>query len=336
MPYFSRSGSLTSFPEVAREAGLDPISLLQEFGLPRGCLGEPDSMVPSESVCCLLEAAAARSGVEAFGLRMAEARKISSLGPLGMFAREQKTLRDAVTALADYARILNESLSISLEESADVAILREELLVGGVVPVRQATELAVGLLFKMMCSFLGVDWKPLRVCFVHDAPVDTSVHARVFGRDVQFDAEFNGIVCARRDLTVANPHADATIARYAMQLLEHRKAPNRDRFESRVRQLVVLQLSSGQCTVARIAQMLRVDRRTIHRRLLEEGETFSGIVDSVRRELAGRYLADGHRTLAQISSLLGFSAPSGFSRWHRHHFGRPASEARTRRTHGHG
>ena len=327
MAYFSRSGSLTSFPEVAREAVLDPWALLHEFGLPRSCLDEPDSMVPSESVCRLLEASATRSGIEAFGLRMAEARKLSSLGPLGMFAREQRTLRDAVTALAHYARIINESLHISIEESGDVAILREELLVGEAVPVRQATELAVALMFKAMCGYLGPDWKPRRVCFVHDPPVDSSAHARLLGREVHFGAEFNGIVCARRDLAVANPNADPTLARYAMKLLDHRNAADRDRFGPRVRQLVVLQLSTGQCTVERIAQMLRVDRRTIHRRLRSEGETFSGIVDAVRRELADRYLADGQRSLARISSLLGFSAPSGFSRWYRRQFGRPASAA---------
>jgi predicted alpha/beta hydrolase family esterase/AraC-like DNA-binding protein len=328
MPYFSRSGSLTSFPQVAREVGLDPLLLLQEFGLPRRCLDEPDSMVPSDSVCRLLEASAARSGAEAFGLRMAEARKLSSLGPLGMFAREQPTLRDAVTALAHYARIINESLSLSIEEAGDVAILREELLVGDAVPVRQATELAVALMFKAMRGYLGPDWRPLRVCFVHDPPRDTSVHARLFGRDVQFGAEFNGIVCARRDLDVANPSADPTLARYAMQLLDHRTTHDRDRFGSRVRQLVALQLGTGQCTVERIAQMLRVDRRTIHRRLVREGETFSGIVDAVRRELAARYLSGGRRTLGEVSSLLGFSAPSGFSRWYRQQFGRPASEFR--------
>jgi predicted alpha/beta hydrolase family esterase/AraC-like DNA-binding protein len=327
MPYFSRSGSLTSFPEVAREVGLDPWSLLHEFGLPRGCLDEPDSMVPSDSVCRLLEASATRSGTEGFGLRMAEVRKLSSLGPLGMLAREQRTLRDAVNALAHYARLINESLHISIEESGDVAILREELLVGEAVPVRQATELAVALLFKAMCGYLGPDWKPRRVCFVHDPPLDTSAHARLLGREVYFGAEFNGIVCARRDLAVANPNADPTLARYAMQLLDHRRPADRDRFGPRVRQLIVLQLSTGQCTVERIAQMLRVDRRTIHRRLLNEGETFSGIVDAVRRELADRYLADGQRSLARISSLLGFSAPSGFSRWYRRQFGRPASGA---------
>jgi AraC-like DNA-binding protein len=331
MAYFIRSGSLTGFPEVARRAGLDPPRLMREFGLPRGCLGEPDLMIPIEPVARLLEAAAERSGTETFGLAMAEARKVSSLGPLGMFAREQPTLRDAVGALAHYARLLNESLSVSLEECGDLAILREELLVGDDVSVRQARELAVGLGFKLMRSFLGPDWRPRRVCFVHDAPRDASPHARFFGRDVQFGADFNGIACSRRDLTVVNPHADPTIAKYAKQLLDVRHSQDRDRLESQVRQLVVMQLGSGQCTVERVAQMLRVDRRTIHRRLLEESATFSEIVDSVRRELAARYVADEQRSLAQISALLGFAAPSGFSRWYRRSFGRPASLTRSRR-----
>jgi AraC-like DNA-binding protein len=288
-------------------------------------------MVPIESVSRLLEAAAERSGVEAFGVLMAEARKVSSLGPLGLFAREQPTLRGAVDALAHYARLLNESMSVSLEDAGDVAILREELLLGEAVSVRQAHGLAVGVLFTMLRSFLGADWRPRRVCFVHDAPRDTSVHARFFGRDVHFGADFNGIVCASRDLTVENPHADPTIARYARELLEIRQPTDRTGFSSQVRQLVVVQVGSGQCTVERVAQMLRMDRRTIHRRLLDEALTFSDIVDTVRRELATQYLAEGRKTLAQVSSLLGFSAPSGFSRWYRKQFGRPASEARTRR-----
>jgi AraC-like DNA-binding protein len=331
MPYFIRSGSLTSFPEVALQAGLDPTKLMQEFGLPHGCLAEPDLMVPAESVARLLEAAAARSGLEAFGLLMAESRKVSSLGPLGLFAREQPTLRDAVTALAHYARMLNESLTVSLEEAGDVAVLREEILVGEEVSVRQARELAVGVLFTMIRSFLGSDWRPLRVCFVHEAPRDTEVHARVLGRHVHFGQDFNGIVCARRDLTIANPNADPTVARYARQLLEIHTPAESGRFSSKVRQLVVLQLGSGRCTVERVAQMLRVDRRTIHRRLLEEGQTFSDILDSVRRELATSYLEDARRSVAQVSGLLGFAAPSGFSRWYRQRFGQPASRTRPMR-----
>jgi AraC-type DNA-binding domain-containing proteins len=331
MPYFIRSGSLTGFPVVALDAGLDPLSLLREFGVPQRCLDEPDLMMPIEPACRLLEAAATRSGVEGFGLLMAEARKVSSLGPLGMFAREQPTLREAVEAMARYGRLLNESLVIWIEETPDVAVLREELLVGDQVAVRQGTELAVGLLFKLMCSFLGADWKPRRVCFVHEAPHDGTVHQRIFGREVHFGADFNGIVCTPRDLTAANPHADPTIARYAKQLLESQAPAESGRFSSQVRQLVVMQLSSGQCTVDRVAQLLRIDRRTIHRRLLAEGHTFTDVLESVRHELVTRYVADPRTSLAQVSSLLGFAAPSGFSRWYRQRFGEPASAARGRR-----
>jgi AraC-like DNA-binding protein len=260
---------------------------------------------------------------------MAEERKLSSLGPLGMFVREQPTLRDGIDAFAHYARLLNEALMLTLEESGEVAVLREELLVGNAGSVRQATELAIGVAFQMMRSFLGPDWRPRRVCFVHDAPRDRSVHLRVLGRDVHFGQDFNGIVCGRRDLTVANPHADPTMARYARQLLESQQAPATEMLTTQVRQLVVMQLGSGQCCVERVAQMLRIDRRTIHRRLQQEGQSFSGIVDTVRRELATRYLADRQRPLAEISALLGFAAPSGFSRWYKQQFGKTAADARS-------
>jgi nucleoside-diphosphate-sugar epimerase len=60
------------------------------------------------------------------------------------------------------------------------------------------------------------------------------------------------------------------------------------------------------------------------------GETFSAIVDGARRELAARYVEDGGRPLAEVSALLGFSAPSAFSRWYRQGFGESAAQRRLR------
>ena len=97
-----------------------------------------------------------------------------------------------------------------------------------------------------------------------------------------------------------------------------------------VRELVVTLLGGGPCTIERVAQHLGVDRRTVHRRLADERQTFSAIVDAVRRELAERYLKDRDRSLAEVSSLLGFAAPSGFSRWYRRQFSGRASDVRAR------
>jgi AraC-like DNA-binding protein len=87
-----------------------------------------------------------------------------------------------------------------------------------------------------------------------------------------------------------------------------------------VRELVVLLLGTGGCSVDRAAQHLGIDRRTIHRRLAREGATFSSIVEAVRCELADRYLREGPRSVAEVATMLGFSAASGFSHWYRKHY----------------
>jgi len=329
MPAVIRSASLTNYAEVAKAAGLDPERMLREFGLPLRCLDEPEIKVPLEQVRQLLETSAERSGIEAFGLRMAEPRRLSNLGPLGLLMREQSTLRLAVEKMVGYANRLNAALFLTLEEVGDVVVLREEVIVGGSGSVRQSTELAIGVVFRALQALLGPNWKPRRVCFAHDPPADRSVHERVFGRIVEFGHDFNGIVCSRSDLDVANPDADPAMARYAEQLFETTHGgPSGTLGE--VRKLVVMLLGTGECTIDRVAQHLGIDRRTVHRHLAREGQTFSRVVDAVRRELAARYLKDSHRTLADVSGLLGFAAPSGFSRWYRRQFDVKPSQRRSR------
>jgi AraC-like DNA-binding protein len=326
-----RSASLASFGEVAQKASLDPDALLREFDLPPRCLTEPELRIPVDSVRRLLEACADRSGIESFGLRMAEARRLSDMGPLGLLMREQPTLRLALEACADYANRLNAALYFTLEESPEVVVLREDLILGRPGPLRQSAELAVGVVFRVLQTFMGRHWRPLRVCFSHDAPIDRTEHDRLFGCRVEFGHAFNGIVCSRRDLEVANPSADPGLARLARQMLDAYPQQGSDKLTVQVRQLVVSLIGTGACSVEIVAQHLGVDRRTVHRRLAQEGETFSQIVAGVRRELATVFLQDPNRHLADVSALLGFSSLSGFSRWYRQQFGEPASAQRTAR-----
>ena len=328
MAQLIRSASLTNYADVARRVGLDPAKMLRRFGLPPRCLVEGELKVPLDAVRQLLEASAEESGVEGFGLLMAEARRLSALGPLGLLVREQPTLRRAIEAFVEDGRRLNEALFLTIEEAGDVVVLREELIVGRAGgSVRQSTELAIGVAFRLLLTFLGPDWRPRRVCFAHDAPRDRSIHDRVFGRNVEFGHDFNGIVCARSDLEAPNPNADPELARLARKLLDAESA-SRSNMTAQVRELVVGLLGTGTCTIERAAQHLGVDRRTVHRRLAVEGATFSALVEAVRRELAARYVKEEQRPLADVAVLLGFSAPSAFSHWYRRQFGATPSSRR--------
>jgi AraC-like DNA-binding protein len=324
----ARSASLAGYRDTAQMAGLDPVRMLREFHLPPRCLWEPEIRVPIEAVRGLLERSAERSGLESFGLMMAEARRMSDLGPLGLLVREQPTLRLALEACARYANRLNEALHLTLEQDGDVVVLREELLFGHLGPSRQSTELAIGVIFRTLRHFLGTDWRPKRVCFAHAAPKERTVHNRVFGVRVEFGHAFNGIVCTRADLDRSNPKADPGIARLARRLLESDTAAHPSDMTTHVRHLIVRLLGAGSCSIGSVAEHLGVDRRTVHRRLCKEGHTFTEVMRGVKKELASRYLEDPQRRLTDVAELLGFSTLSAFSRWYRTSFGRSARDGR--------
>jgi AraC-like DNA-binding protein len=269
----------------------------------------------------LLELSAQRSGVEAFGLRMAETRRTSNLGPLMLFVRDEPTLRQAVNAMARFGHLHNEAMFLSVEEDAGLAIIREELLSGEAIPMRQATELALAVMLRLLRFFLGENWRPKTICFAHGAPKSRAVHARVFGAKMEFSQPFTGIVCDARDLDVPMPSADPVMGQYVRRYLGSPDAHTSTHMSNEVRQLMLLLLPSGRSSIDYIARQMGVSRRTIHRHLAEENLTFSSILDAVRSELAMRYLDRRERPLSEVAGLLGFSESSAFSRWFRATFG---------------
>jgi AraC-like DNA-binding protein len=68
--------------------------------------------------------------------------------------------------------------------------------------------------------------------------------------------------------------------------------------------------------------------RTLQRRLNDEGASYKGILDETRRELAAHYMAESHRSINEITYLLGFSEPSNFSRAFRRWTGKSPSAYR--------
>ncbi|MBV8501343.1 MAG: AraC family transcriptional regulator [Paucibacter sp.] len=333
MPVLLRAAALTHYSEVARSLGLDPRRLLADAGLSLNVLKEPDLRIPADRVGELLERSAEVSGCEAFGLRMAESRQLSNLGPVGMLVRDQPTLRESLAVLTRYQVVLNGAMALVIEEAAGVVVIREELAFGRAGSVRQGVELAIGVMLRLMRQFLGPQWRPRRVCFTHEAPRDLSVHLRVFGPCVEFRHDFNGIVCARQDLDTPNPSADPAMARYAQQLLDAtlhaQEAEQSTSLLDDVRHTALLLLPSGRCSIEQVADHLGMVCRTVQRRLSEEGTSFSEVVNKLRVELAHRHVEGSDRALTEVAALLGFSAPSGFSRWYMAQFGCSPSQARS-------
>jgi len=316
-----RVAALTNFDEVARQFGLDARKLLAKAGLSRTTLADPEQEIRADVAAAILEEAAAASGCESFGLRMAALRQTSDLGVISLMLTHQPTLRDSLNMLIRYRYLMNKSLVVQMEDMGRNVILREELVTSLAIPARQATYLATGTLLRLCLSQLGQQWRPKSVHFTHDAPADIEYHRRFFGCKLEFGSNFNGIVSPAADFDRPNPHADPALVRYAQRYVDTLSDSNEPELELEVRRAIYLLLPLRRATIEQVAPMLGMSVRTLQRRLDECGEAFTPLVNGVRRDLVKRYLVNASYSLGQIAELLGYAQQGAFTRWFAAQFG---------------
>lgn len=316
----ARYASLANYTELTRSLGADPSLLLRAAGLdPRG-IAMQDRWVPAASVNDLLERTATITGRDDLGLRLAELRRLSHLGPLSLVLREEPDVRSALQVLIRHERMYNEALHTRLSIVDGTATVRVELDLERPAPDRQAVDLAVGVVHGLLRELLGRDWTPLSVSFGHPAPRHIETARRMFGGALHFDADHNGIRFHEHDLDRPTATADPQLRVYTRRLLDGDAGSGREA-TGRIRELVDLLLPTGRCSADQVARSLGVDRRTVHRRLAAEGTTFSEVVDDVRAGLARHLVAGRRYSFTEIAEILAFSSPSNFSRWFRGAFG---------------
>ncbi len=138
---------------------------------------------------------------------------------------------------------------------------------------------------------------------------------------MEFGSEHNGFVCAAADLDYPSSAANPALARYAEQLLQTLPKANNTSTGMEVREAIYVLLPMGRATVEQVAQSLGMNVRTLQRQLEDERETFSELINSVRRELAIRYIEDRQHSLGHVAELLGYATQTSFTRWFKAEFG---------------
>lgn len=325
-----RCATLNGFLDLARDLGLDSTRLMRSVGLDPADLAVPEKWISAPAVARLLAASAAAADRPDFGVLLAERRRLTALGPLSVVLREEPDLREVLTLLMRYEHSYNEALHLELAEHDALVTVRMAYEFGEPAPTDQALSLGLGALHGIISACVGPSWRPVAVCFSRPAPESLESFHRIFGPALRFDHEFTGLVLYASDLAATNVLADPLMRPYAQRILEKVVAPRATTAGDRVRELVEMLLPLGRCSTDQVARALGVDRRTLQRQLASEGESFSGVLHGVRASLAERHLSGSRYSLTEVSQMLGFAAPSAFSRWFQQQFGMSPSAWRDR------
>lgn len=320
-----RSAILSDYASLARAVGLDPQAMLKAAGIAARSLNQPDLRLRVGKVSELLERSAVLSGTPDFGLRLSKTRSLASLGALGALMRDEPTVRDALKRSVGSAHLNSSALWMQLTELPGLAIVQLALDADGQTQMRQAHEMALGGLMRVLQHLLGAGWRPREVHFMHEPGPVPRTYREVFGAMPVFTSGFNALVLETADLDRPIPLSDARLRQYAPAALAAHFDSRARISPQTVRHQVMTLLASGRCSASAVASALGVDRRTLNRHLRAEGRSYLQVANEVRLEQARQALRGGRRDASRTAEMLGFSSLSAFSRWFRRQTGQAPS-----------
>jgi AraC-like DNA-binding protein len=170
---------------------------------------------------------------------------------------------------------------------------------------------------------------PNKVRLCRAKPQDVTPYTNYFGCDVLFDAKENSFEIDRKTADAPLPTSNLEIAETLDGILSKQLAAlDKINTVARCKHYFLMALTSGNPTEQALANALGMSLRGLQRKLSDEGTSYSRIFDEVRHELAQNYLAGSHRSVNEITYLLGYSEQSAFTRAFKRWNGKSPSDYR--------
>lgn len=318
---FVRSSVLLDFRRLALSLGLDPLALMARASISRRYLEDPELILPMGEVVHLLQISAEVSGVDDFGIRLAEMRGLPDLGPIMLMLREETSVRTALKSLAAMLHLHSDALYLYLDERDREPIFAVDIIGPDIGHSRQAIETSVAGAAEILRWLLGQEWVPVLVCFRHDRPISVIRHEHLFRCPLAFNFDFNGIMLRSEDLDRALPATSPVFRRQVERLLQGVSAGGGPSYLHRVTQIVAMLLPHGDATAANVARLAGTSARSLNRNLARFGTNYSQLLSALRRDRVTQILNNRNQSLTEVAGQLGFGSLSAFSRWFRETYG---------------
>jgi AraC-like DNA-binding protein len=316
---------------MATSMGVPANELVASTGISAEALADRDARLPIDVLFLVFDEIERRIGDLAFGLHAAEASRRAPDHVLALAVQSSPTLGDAFRRAARYTRIINDAAEVEIAGAGELVHLRYRIDHPRGTH-RLGAQAAIALLCLLARQTVGARFRAVRAGFCHAAPdaATQAEYARVFEAPVTFAGPVNELVVPREvlaePLIKADPALCAHLDRHLDVLLERTGPAD---LRARVCRLLGQDLSAGPPDVEWLAERMHMSSRSLQRRLRDAGTSFQELRDTLRRDLALRYLEEG-LALAEVAFLIGFTEASNFHRAFKRWTGMTPAEARGR------
>jgi AraC-like DNA-binding protein len=295
--------------------------LLRRANLSVQQVKNPNLRIPVKDQISFLNLVAEKLDDEFLGIRIGQMVDLRGFGLLYYTMASSHTVGEALQRGARYSTIQNEGVLIGYRAGKTVTVSFDYFAVSRRLD-RHQIECFITILVRMCQKLSGLSLAPSQVRLMHRRSRMPSEFARLFGAHVAFTCEADEVVypgsMARTPCVNADPYLNALLVKYCEEALGRRRKKAAT-WQSKVENAVVPLLPHGHARIGAVAAELGVSRRTLARRLADEGLTFRRVLDELRFDLSKRYLREQDLPISEIAWLLGYRETSAlnhaFKRW---------------------
>ena len=309
-----RVGPLVNIERVIAELGFDPEVAFRRAGVQPAVFRDPDHRVSYLQAGQLIAEAAAVTGCPHFGLLVGVKSEPSHLGVPGFLVRAASTTQQALTALVENLDLHDTGGTPALDIEHGYARLGFSVHQPEVAALEHIYDLCAAIMYSVLRSLCGDDWKATEVCLPRRRPVDITPYKRLFRATLLFDSDRCAIRFPSHWLEHRTPMADALLFRH----LEKEAKTQHDVQTGDIMENLPAALRHGLLldaySAAEIAAVFGLRERTLHRRLQAAGTTFREELDRVRKTLSRQLLESTGLPVCDIAHALGYADSSGFIR----------------------
>jgi AraC-like DNA-binding protein len=295
--------------------------LLKQVGLQKADLNNPENRLPQASVLQLIERAADLTGDASYGLRLGASRDPRDRGLLGFVALNSPTLMDAMTNMQRFYKIAREGGDFEIERKGAQVALRFRVADPALRGLRHNSEFLAATIVRGCRDLTCQSIFPIRAEFIHDRPSESVEYANILGCSVTFGSDWDAVIYAEETTRLPVMGADAKL----LEILESTclkllgPTPKARDLVREVQHLIIERLPTGSASIDSIAKELSMSSKTLERRLAEQGQSFSALLDRTRFNAVTYYLEETDMRLTQVAYLAGYTEPAAlvraFKRW---------------------
>jgi AraC-like DNA-binding protein len=284
-----------------------------ELQLPE--LADANFRIPIERARIMVDIALKCTTISGLGLHVGESSPVGALHTVvGHLLATARDTRTALLLLTRYSSLFLDGARFYLIEQTEVARFAYVHPIAESPYERFAAECSLVFALRRGLQLTGAEQRPEAAHFCHAAPDYADEYERVFGCPVLFSQPSNELVFDRRLLDLTQAYRDDALHHLlvsrADQLLADALVD--EQLVARVSELLKLQLHGPD--PEEVAQRLGLTLRSLQRRLQENGESLSRLLDQARHDAACTLLSRPDLAIKDIAERTGFSEPSAFHR----------------------